>query len=251
MTGSIKVFSKAAALLDTLAGNGEMTPTQLAEALGEPRSTIYRLLGALGEHGFVEPTDDNRYALGIKLFSLGNATAKRFDDIRAVALPPMKRVNEATRQTIYLSVRRGYEALCVERLDGTQVQLMIYPVGGTLPLHAGAVCRVLLAYEPPTFWEELLRTRPKRFTEKTKTSKKELIAELRQIVEQGYAISDEDVILGIAAIGVPVFDRNENVCAGLSLAGPRPLVLDGHFERNLELMRDAGAEVSRRLGYSS
>lgn len=251
MEGSIKVMSKAAALLDALASQGKMTPTQLAHEVGEPRSTVYRLLSALAEHDFVESVGHgNSYTLGLRLFSLGNAVARNFSDIREVALPTMYGIHEATGQSVFLAVRRGYEAVCIERVDGIEVQLMILPVGGSLPLHAGSVCQVLLAWEPRSFWEEFSQTRPRRFTQKTITTKEALTAELHKIRERGYAISDEDAILGIGGIGVPVFDRYGQVCAGLSIAGPRPLVLESNFERNVELVRNAGDEVSRHLGYS-
>src|SRR5829696_6660326 len=69
----------------------------------------------------------SRYTLGLKLFALGNAVARRFDDIRGLAAPAMHELQDATEQTVYLAVRRGDEAVCIERLEGTFVQLLILP----------------------------------------------------------------------------------------------------------------------------
>jgi DNA-binding IclR family transcriptional regulator len=126
---------------------------------------------------------------------------------------------------------------------------MVLPVGGSLPLHAGAVSKALLAFEPQEIVEEVLRTKLPKLTPKTKTSRRALLDELREIAEEGEALSDEDVIPGIGAIGVPVFGQDGRIRASLSIAGPHPVVLGADFERIRDLTHRAGEELSRRLGY--
>lgn len=246
----VKVLSKAVALINVLAGRRDATPGELAEQLAEPRSTLYRLLAALEEHGLVEPSPRRgAYQLGLRLFALGNAVARRFADERAAALPAMERLHEVTRQTIFLTVRRGFEAVCVERLDGELVQVMVLPVGGSIALHGGANARALLAFEPESFWEEYAGHAPlQRFTGKTPVTKAALLEELRRVRRSGFSVSDEDVIPGIASIGAPIFDYAGRLRASLSMSGPRPSVLGEHQTANIELIRQAGAEISGRLG---
>ena len=55
----------------------------------------------------------------------------RFDE-RQAALPVMRRIHEETEETVYLCVRRGREAVCIERLDGLWVQSMALRLGGSL-----------------------------------------------------------------------------------------------------------------------
>src|SRR6478609_3132156 len=83
------VITKAAALLDQLAEEGEATAARLGEALGEPRTTVYRLIRSLVGVGFVEPgSHRGTYRLGLRLFRLGGAVVARFDE-RQAALPQM------------------------------------------------------------------------------------------------------------------------------------------------------------------
>jgi DNA-binding IclR family transcriptional regulator len=248
--GSIKVVAKAAALLDALASLGDMTPGELAEAIDEPRSTVYRILNSLADHGYVEPSGTGtRYTLGLKLFALGNAVARRFEDIRGLASPAMHQLQDATEQTIYLAVRRGDEAVCIERLEGTFVQLLILPIGGSLPLHAGALSKVLLAFEPADVQRKLLARDLEKLTSRTTTSKTALRVELDEIRRLGYAISDEDVIPGIGAVGAPIFDQHGHVTASISIAGPKSVVLGDDLERICSITQQAGREISRRLGH--
>jgi DNA-binding IclR family transcriptional regulator len=150
---------------------------------------------------------------------------------------------------VFLTVRRRYESVCVERLDGELVNVMVQPVGGVMPLHAGATARALLAYESRQFWDEYLATGPFRsFTAKTETDPAAIVAELEWILEHSYAISDEDVIAGIASLGAAIFDRRNRVRASLSLSGPRPAILGDATETTTQLVLDAANAISDRLG---
>jgi DNA-binding IclR family transcriptional regulator len=148
-------------------------------------------------------------------------------------------------------VRRGYDAVCIERIDGKRVNLLALSLGGSLPLHAGAASRALLAFEPPSFWDEYLDSHePEALTAKTPRRREELIAELRATRERGYSISDEDVTPGIAAVGAPIFDHTGKVRAALSFGGMRDHVF-ADSSRAIELACDGAAEISRALGHDA
>jgi DNA-binding IclR family transcriptional regulator len=245
----VKVLRKAGELLNELAETDELTPAELSQRLGEPRSTIYRLLESLEQLGFVDPGTGGSYRLGMQLFRLGNAAARRFTDIRGAAGPAIERLHAETGETVFLTIRRGFEAVCLERLDGQFVGVMILPVGGSVPLHGGANARALLAFEPPEFWEEYLDHAPlRRFTAKTVTSRKEFIKELERIRRDGYSISDEDVIDHIASVGAPLFDYGGRVRGAISLSGPRPAILGTNRGRSIRLVKEAAGAASRSLG---
>src|SRR5919197_2289582 len=250
-TAPVAVLAKAVAVLDHVAAEGEATPARLAELTGEPRSTVYRLLGSLQELGLIEPgRRRGTYVLGIKLFRLGSTVVSRFDE-RQAALPVMERINQELGENVFLCVRRGYEAVCIERIDGARVTLLALALGGSLPLHAGAVTRAILAFEPREFWDEDIEHHGvEAFTPKTPASREALVAELAATRERGYAVSDEDVTPGIAAVGAPIFDHTGRVRAGLSLGGMRD-ALFGHQSRALEMLLDGARDISRALGYDA
>jgi DNA-binding IclR family transcriptional regulator len=249
--GGVAVLAKAMALLDRIAEEGDVTPARLAELTGEPRSTVYRLLASLQQLELVEPGRvRGTYMLGLKLFRLGSTVISRFD-ARQAALPVMERIHEETGESVFLCIRRGYEAVCIERLDGRRVNLLALGLGGSLPLHAGAVARALLAFEPEAFWEEYLANwQPEALTSRTPATREALLEELRTTRERGYAISDEDVTPGIGAVGAPIFDHTGAVRASLSFGGMRDAVFTD-AEHSVELVCAGAAEVSRTLGYEA
>ncbi len=248
---SVNVLRKVALILDRLAEEGEVSAARLAELVDEPRSTVYRLLTSLQALDYVTPgTRKGTYALGLALLRLGSAVAARLDE-RHAARPVMERVHEATSETVFLCIRNGYEAVCIDRIDGLWVRSMALQLGGSLPLHVGAAPRVLLAAEPREQWEAYLAREGGlvAWTKTTPTGKRTLLAALEDVRERGVAISDEDVVLGMAAVGAPIYDHRGKVCAALSMSGPRPSILGEREADSVELIASAAAEISRALGY--
>jgi DNA-binding IclR family transcriptional regulator len=247
----VRSLAKAVLLLDALAEEREATPRRLSELLNEPRTTVYRLLTALQALDMAEAgSRPGTWRLGWRLLRLGSAVIERLDE-RQAALPVMERIHEATGETVFLCVRRGDDAICIERLDGLRVQLLVLGLGGSLPLHAGAAPRVLLAWEPREEWAAFVeRAAPlPRYTEKTPTTPEELFAELEQTLADGYAVSDEDVTPGIASLGAPVFDYSGHIRASISIGGLRRLLLETMREEAVRLLVEGAREISASLGY--
>jgi DNA-binding IclR family transcriptional regulator len=246
----IHVVDKVAALLDRLGEHDEASAVQLAEWIGEPRSTIYRLLDGLRAVGWVEPgSRRGTYRLGLSLFRLGSRVTRRFDE-RAAARPVMERLHSSTEQTIFLTIRSEFEGVCIERVDGRWVQNMALQLGGSLPLHVGAGPRVLLAAADDAFVASYISQRPlTRFTAHTITTPEALWADVAATRANGHAISDEDDVLGMAAVGAPIRDHLGRVTATLSLSGPKPTVLGAETDQSLALIKAAADEVSHTLGH--
>ena len=155
--GGVRVVNKASALLEVLASRGPQTVVQLAEATGEPRTTIYRLLATMQPMGWVEETTRRgNYVLGLRLVQLGRAAIEQ-GFARKLALPALRALRNETGLTVYLTVVRGLRAVCVERLDGREVLTYGLQFGGSLPLHAGAGPNVLLACSDPIVYERWRR----------------------------------------------------------------------------------------------
>lgn len=247
---SIQVVIKVGALLDGLAEVGESTASDLADRIDEPRSTVYRLLSTLQQLEMVEPgMRRGTYRLGLTLLRLGAEVAAGFDERRA-ALPVLERLHEETGETVFLCIRRGNEAVCIERLDGQRVQSLALRLGGSLPLHAGAAPRILLAFEPKERWEEYAAAGDLEvFTPKTPVSRAALLRRLDETRRLGYAVSDEDVTVGIAALGAPIFDYRGKVCAAISISGVRSAILGETADNLTESIVEGAREISRTLGY--
>jgi DNA-binding IclR family transcriptional regulator len=247
----VRSLAKAVLLLEALASEREATPRRLAEVLNEPRTTIYRLLTGLEALDMVETgSQTGTWRLGWRLLRLGSAVIERLDE-RQAALPVMEQIHQATEETVFLCVRRGDEAVCIERIDGLRVQSLVLRLGGSLPLHAGAAPRTLLAWEPRSEWEAYMDRAEQldRYTDRTPVTRTDLFAELQQTVDQGYAVSDEDITAGIGSLGAPIFDYTGKIRAAISIGGMRQMLLEDRREEAIRLLVEGAQEVSTALGF--
>src|SRR5947208_8680785 len=249
----VRSLAKAVLLLETLADEREATPRQLSERVHEPRTTVYRLLTGLQALDMVEAgSRSGTYRLGWRLLRLGSAVIERLDE-RQAALPVLERIHERTGETVFLCVRRGDDAVCIERLDGLRVQSLALRLGGSLPLHLGAGPRVLLAWEPRDEWDAYVERRQplEAMTEQSPVTYETLVDKLERALEQGFAVSDEDVTPGIASPCAPVFDYTRRIRAAISVGGMRQFVLEEIRDEAVELITTGAREISIALGYDN
>lgn len=248
--GTLQVLRKAVEALNILAEGAEPTTAELASRLGVPRSSLYRLLRVMEELDLVEPAAQRgTYRLGMALLRLGSRVADTFD-LRRIALPSMEALHDATGETVYLCVRRGMEAVCIERLAGRRVQTLALSLGGALPLHVGAASTVLLAYESRDFWSDYLSAGALVMpVTGDRVEAAELVRRLEEIRLQGVSLSDGDVTMGIAAVGAPILNHRGEVEGALSVAGVRPAIIDVGGADLVADVRAAAARISRELGY--
>jgi DNA-binding IclR family transcriptional regulator len=241
----------AVRVLDVLEADGAAGPTRVALAAGIRRRDAASLLDRLCDLGLVERSDGaGTYRLGLRLFRLGAAVGRRLE-VRQAARPVLEAIHRATEETVYLCVRRGDEALCVDRIDGLWVQSLTLRVGETLPLHLGAASRALLASESEEFLRGYLgRATLTPLTERTPATRAAVRRELRAVVQHDYAVSDGDIRLGIAAVGSAIRDHTGAVVAALSVGGLRPSIL-GDEEATARLVVEGAARVSRALAFEA
>ena len=241
----IKVMANSADLLNALADKGPLGVADIADAISMPRPSVYRLLDALAHVGLITVRQDGRAQLGTGILHLASAALSGIPEVGA-ARTAMQRLNDLTGQTVYLCALRDRRVVCLDWVEGTKVTLMLLKPGGSLPPHAGATSRAILAYDEPLRSKVLEAAPFREFTPQTLTSAKQLEDDAARIRERGYSVSDQDVTVGVAALGVPLFDSNGLLRGALSVAGLRDDVLP-HQAEFAVLLREAADEVSARL----
>ena len=70
------------------------------------------------------------------------------------------------------------------------------------------------------------------------------------IAEQGYAIDDEEMDVGVKCVGAPIRDYTRRIIGAVSISGPSMRFTDERLEKELipQVMR-SGEEISHKLGY--
>ena len=126
-----------------------------------------------------------------------------------------------------------------------------FQVGPRVIGFGSAIGRAILAYmERGEVLKYLNRTRLVKFTAKTKIKKTEILTELANVRKQGYAVCNEEIVYGSAAIGVPVFDRNGLVAAAMTVVGSKDRVLGSKMESLIGALSLKAMQISQSIGFS-
>ncbi|MFC5744267.1 IclR family transcriptional regulator [Actinomadura rugatobispora] len=193
-----------------------MRLVQLSQATGLPVSTVHRMVTELVDLGALEREKDGAYRIGLRLWELGSL-CPRPTTLRDVSLPFMHDLYEATSENVQLAVLDGGEALYIERVWGRRSVPVASRVGGRLPLYATGVGKVLLGYANPGFQESVLRAGMRRYTPHTVIMPGLLMRSLRDVRSSGIARCVEEMTLGTVSVAAPIFDRDRQVVAALSV----------------------------------
>jgi DNA-binding IclR family transcriptional regulator len=252
--GGVQSVSRALDLLEAFLGHGpELGLTRIATVLNMNKATAHRLLATLETRGYVQHSPVNhRYSLGIRLFELGAHFQNQLD-IRRAALPELTSMVEETGQAGFLCVRDCDHALCLERIEGRHfVRIFALRLGERQPLHCGAAPRALLSgLSDSEITAYAARTGLPKYTEQTIVTADRLLADADQTRLQGYAVSNEDVSLGIAAVGAPVRDYTKRVVASISLSGIAATYTPERIVSLAGAVAAAAHRISRQMGYST
>lgn len=231
----------------------DYTLNELARKLKVSKGTVHRILLTAQKRGIIEQNPEtSRYQLGIKVFELGSIVARRMD-LRNESLPILKKIAEDTGETSFVVVKDGDEAICIERIEGHNfLRALFLEVGRRMPLHIGAGPKVLLAHMSDADIKNWIKKKKlNAWTKHTVTEPEKLWEDIRNIREKGYALSMEDVTIGAAAIGSPIRKAGGKVVGAVSISGASINFQGERLAYYTNVIKEAGREISRRLGYQA
>lgn len=210
--------TRAALILDALAdgGGAPVGPSELARRLGLPKSSIANICGALADAGLVRRVSTG-FALGRRLAELGGAYLATVDQVQEF-YEASRNLPAGSEETVQFAVLDGLEVTYLARHDGRQPVQLTSGIGRRLPAFSTATGKSALASLPE---DELARrlaglTTLPRATRKAHATVDELLADLTEIRDRGYAIDDEQTMEGVVCYGVMVPSRQpggEGPCA--------------------------------------
>jgi len=215
---STSSLQRAMRLLQAIGEAGPSRVSDLARALGYTQATTHRLLQQLVEGGLVnQSVQDRRYALGMGLFALA-ARAGEQAGLRPLCRPVLMRLGAALGDSVFLLVRAGFDAMCLDRWEGPlPIRSFTGDIGGRVPLGVGQGAMAILAHLPEAEREEVLRYNVPRLVGMGSIDGVFLRAEIARTRQLGYSATHTGVLEGMAGVGVPIFDAAGRVVAALSV----------------------------------
>jgi DNA-binding IclR family transcriptional regulator len=206
-------------VLETCAASRRtLSLVDLVELTGLPKTTLHRVCWKLVDLRVLEHVDAG-FRVGPRLYALG-ATSPELHRVRALGMPLLHRLSSESGLVANLGVLCDQRALIVDEVYGTVPLDRPKMVGATMPLHATAIGKALLAYGPPELRDDVLAGAVLRpFTRHTIVRTSLLREHLARLVETGVSVSREEWRIGTSGIAVPVLVEGRAVAA-LALVGP-------------------------------
>ena len=243
----VKSARRAIELVETFAADRAWTSlSDLHARTGVPRSSLHGLLRTLHDLGWIESDDSGtRFRLGVRALICGTAYLDR-DPALPYVTEALEQLRERSGFTTHYARRSGDEVVYLETRESRHSVHLISRVGRTLPAHATALGKALLAELTDDEIARLLpRTLP-ALTDRTVTDRDALCAELAETRTRGYATEAEQGTPGVSCVAVAIAYRIPATDA-LSCSMPAGKATDATVRRVGALLREVTDDLGQRL----
>lgn len=206
-SGSVQSVDRALGLLEALALQAEgIRLSDIAREVGLAVSTTHRLLTTLERRGFAQfDPATSRWHIGRTAFTVGVAYT-RWQSFIAAAMPFLRRLRDASRETANLGILQEGEVITVAQVESREIIRAIAPPGGRAPVMNSGMGKAIVATWPDEAIEALVKRHGLRpLTPRALRSIEAVHREIAQIRAQGYAYDDEEFTLGMRCVAAVVW----------------------------------------------
>lgn len=226
---------------------GPVAAQTVATALRIPRSSVYHLLHAMAEHGYVVHLEaERRWGLGTAAFELAGGYARQ-DPLARLGRPLVAGLADRAGESAHLAVMTGRDVLYIVEERAPRRPALVTEVGVRLPAHLTATGRAMLALLPAGQVRALYPDAA-AFADRTgrgPRTPRELRELLRDVRARDIAEEDGEVTLGLRSVGVAVRDHTGWPTAAIAVTWP------GDADRDAAelagLAGDAAGALERRI----
>jgi DNA-binding IclR family transcriptional regulator len=249
--GTIQSVERAARILKTLGrGSARLGVTEISEQLGLAKGTAYGLLRTLEAQGMVEQDPDtDKYRLGPAMLQLGNAFLDNHE-LRGRSLLWADSLASRVGEAVRVGVLNGSTVLIVHHVFRPDNSVQILEVGASIPWHACALGRAIVAYLSEGEVAGMLAEAPfDPLTGRTLVDPATLEAALIEVATRGVAVENQEAIVGEAEIAAPVFDHRGRPVGAIGVVGPEDrLHPDGAATSLIGAVKETARGLSRDMG---
>jgi DNA-binding IclR family transcriptional regulator len=241
--------ARAMAVLNLLSSSSSpLGVREVARRLDVAPSIAQRLVRTLTNAGYLEQTGEaSRYTIGYRAFQVGNAFVAQ-NSIHSAVMPELYALADQHING-FLGVLRDRAVVYLATVQSNGPIALTHRPGSETYLHSTALGKAILAEMPDSQVRSLLEEASlPRLTNRTKVSIPQLLAELKEVREQGYATNDEENRYGVYSAGAIVRDSENRAIGALSGGVPSSGLNRKERSRVIRLVVDAARNASRRLG---
>jgi len=246
----VGVISKVLKILEVLQSSGSgLGLKAISDATGIHKSTAHRFLKHLEREGYLICTEAGAYLIGPRLAQM-TARVNPQANLQTVARPVLWELWKSTQETVNLAVLDQNTVLYIEVMESPHEFRLSSRVGTRRPLHATALGKALAAFLPDDARDSILSTisfQPS--TQKTIMNMVQFRRELQKIQRQGYALDDEEAVLGARCVSAPVLDSSGEAVGAVSVSGPVTRLSLNQVATLADAVTSAARSISVAMGF--
>ncbi len=250
--GGARTLERGLAILDILAETMRpMGVTELADQLDLDKSTVHRLLTTLVRRGYARQVSHTRnYALGAQALVLYDAFQAHLD-LQEICRPLLREITDMTGETSHLAVLSGMNIVFVDWIASPQVMGVRTVVGRSEPAWCTALGKAILAVLPEEERDAMLRdTEFKAYTDRTLVTLSDMEADLALSAERGWAMDNEEFLLGVRCLSAAVLDRTGYPVAAMGISAPATRLSLARCRKVGRDISEIAKRASKLLGYT-
>ncbi|MBG0833096.1 IclR family transcriptional regulator [Planomonospora sp. ID67723] len=247
MAETIQSVERAAAILRLLAaGRRQLGVVELARAMGLPKGTLHGILRTLVHVGFVEQDGKTgKYRLGGTLLHLGSSYLD-VNELRTRSLNWADALAGRSGESVWIGTLHEGQVLVVHHVFRPDDSMQALQVGALLPVHATALGKALLAFDP---YGVPVPDPLERLTGRTLVTAGDLEEDLERVRRRGWAADLEEFVEGEVSMAAPIRGGQGVTVGAIGIRGAvERLVLDGEPRMDLlSYVRDAARAITHDL----
>jgi IclR family pca regulon transcriptional regulator len=244
----VSSLARGLEILRTFSRTGKkMTLSEVAAETDITRAAARRFLLTLVREGYAV-TDGKYFDLTPQVLELGYSVLSKIDTWEIVK-PFMERLSQEVEESVSATVLDGTDVVYVCCVQFHRMISIGVAVGNRLPAYYTASGRVLLADQPLEKWDGMLdsiKLEPR--TVHTVTSKAAFRKALQQVREDGYALVDQELELGLLSIAIPIRTLSGKTIGAVNVGVPTVRATPESMVRDiLPQLREMGDRIARAL----
>jgi len=249
-TGGVRALDRGLQLIKCFdAGHPTWRVPDLARAVNLHRATVHRLIKTLEAESFLAfDPDAGEYRLGSALMPIAYLV-RSHEQLAWLAQPYLEQLAAQTEETVGLSVWTDQGIVQVTHVPTINFFKPDMPLGSVSTTYGTSHSKLYLAFGPEERLSKLSfgdRGRTLTLAEATKVQE-----ELQRVRETGIAYDIEERTKGVCAVGAPLRDGTGEAFASIAVIVPTERFDPTAKETITNLVREAGASISRGLGFRS
>ena len=214
----VKATHTSVRVLREVMGADGVGVSELSRRLGLSKSAVHKHVWTLASLGLLTREGDDYY-LGLALFEFGVAARNRLA-VYDAALPAIERLADVSGYVATLLAYESGRGVVIAQTGASDVPPPPVGEGDSVPLHATAGGKTILAYRPAEEVDRIVAEGLPAVTERTFTDGEQLHQELQSIRDRRVAFDREEYTTGWQSVASPIIDTHQHALAAVSVSGP-------------------------------